>query len=235
MPSTRWGPPCSVDARPEPGRGLSPPTSPRPGHRSGGAPSSRPSSLRLGEAPMHQIPSRSAFPQVGGDLRLVGLTGFEPAASSSRTRRATKLRHSPPLPAWREARGTLPERRGDNESGMVDAWHSALPRARAGDLPAGAGSQARGHLVSRGSGRRHQVHQRGFWPTGQPHPDVGIGAHPGRDVQPGRSRVTGRGVGGVPVQGPLARAGSRSQLVASAPTPGRQICPPWVCPAITAS
>src|SRR5690349_6600549 len=26
----------------------------------------------------------------------VGLTGFEPAASSSRTRRATKLRHSPP-------------------------------------------------------------------------------------------------------------------------------------------
>jgi hypothetical protein len=26
---------------------------------------------------------------------MVGLTGFEPAASSSRTRRATKLRHSP--------------------------------------------------------------------------------------------------------------------------------------------
>jgi hypothetical protein len=26
---------------------------------------------------------------------MVGLTGFEPAASSSRTTRATKLRHSP--------------------------------------------------------------------------------------------------------------------------------------------
>ena len=29
------------------------------------------------------------------DYHSVGLTGFEPAASSSRTRRATKLRHSP--------------------------------------------------------------------------------------------------------------------------------------------
>src|SRR5690349_23729971 len=36
---------------------------------------------------------------------MVGLTGFEPAASSSRTRRATKLRHSPiaapaPIQIW---------------------------------------------------------------------------------------------------------------------------------------
>ena len=30
-----------------------------------------------------------------GNLILVGETGFEPAASSSRTKRATKLRHSP--------------------------------------------------------------------------------------------------------------------------------------------
>jgi hypothetical protein len=29
---------------------------------------------------------------------LVGLTGFEPATSSSQTKRATKLRHSPLLP-----------------------------------------------------------------------------------------------------------------------------------------
>jgi site-specific DNA recombinase len=28
--------------------------------------------------------------------KLVGVTGFEPAASSSRTTRATKLRHTPP-------------------------------------------------------------------------------------------------------------------------------------------
>src|SRR5665811_2489349 len=32
------------------------------------------------------------------ELTVVGLTGFEPATSSSQTKRATKLRHSPPLP-----------------------------------------------------------------------------------------------------------------------------------------
>ncbi len=31
----------------------------------------------------------------GRPLTLVGVTGFEPAASSSRTTRATKLRHTP--------------------------------------------------------------------------------------------------------------------------------------------
>ncbi len=35
-----------------------------------------------------KIPSQSGFP-------LVGVTGFEPATSSSRTMRATKLRHTP--------------------------------------------------------------------------------------------------------------------------------------------
>ena len=42
---------------------------------------------------------------------MVGLTGFEPAASSSRTRRATKLRHSPiagPGAAGRQARASIP-------------------------------------------------------------------------------------------------------------------------------
>ena len=34
-----------------------------------------------------------------GQAELVGLTGFEPATSSSQTKRATKLRHSPPLSA----------------------------------------------------------------------------------------------------------------------------------------
>ena len=38
------------------------------------------------------IPSQSGFP-------LVGVTGFEPATSSSRTTRATKLRHTPWLHA----------------------------------------------------------------------------------------------------------------------------------------
>ena len=35
---------------------------------------------------------------------LVGVTGFEPAASSSRTKRATKLRHTP----WQSPPGTDP-------------------------------------------------------------------------------------------------------------------------------
>lgn len=42
------------------------------------------------------------------DNLAVGLTGFEPAASSSRTRRATKLRHSPPFSGPR--RGPLNSR-----------------------------------------------------------------------------------------------------------------------------
>ena len=43
----------------------------------------------------------------------VGVTGFEPAASSSRTTRATKLRHTPPSPGQRSSRTTrasIPER-----------------------------------------------------------------------------------------------------------------------------
>ena len=39
------------------------------------------------------IPGQSGFP-------LVGVTGFEPATSSSRTMRATKLRHTPNSPDW---------------------------------------------------------------------------------------------------------------------------------------
>ena len=43
------------------------------------------------------IPSQSGFP-------LVGVTGFEPATSSSRTMRATKLRHTPIGPNSRQGR-----------------------------------------------------------------------------------------------------------------------------------
>ena len=41
--------------------------------------------------------TKKTRPKTGLDLRflLVGVTGFEPAASSSRTKRATKLRHTP--------------------------------------------------------------------------------------------------------------------------------------------
>ena len=37
---------------------------------------------------------------------MVGVTGFEPAASSSRTKRATKLRHTPWLPRMRPVEST---------------------------------------------------------------------------------------------------------------------------------
>ena len=60
---------------------------------------------------------------------MVGLTGFEPAASSSRTRRATKLRHSPPLlhqaisvrkPADWATRASIPERERAAEIALND-------------------------------------------------------------------------------------------------------------------
>ena len=53
------------------------------------------------------IPSQSGFP-------LVGVTGFEPATSSSRTTRATKLRHTPMArrPKW-----SLAHREGGLTSG----------------------------------------------------------------------------------------------------------------------
>src|SRR6476469_6117742 len=53
-------------------------------------------------------------------LRMVAVTGFEPATSSSRTKRATKLRHTPVL--------HLPRcgRRGRPEAASRDA--SAAPR-----------------------------------------------------------------------------------------------------------
>jgi hypothetical protein len=40
------------------------------------------------------IKGRLRCPQVASEL--VGVAGFEPAASSSRTKRAAKLRHTPP-------------------------------------------------------------------------------------------------------------------------------------------
>ena len=45
---------------------------------------------------MHQC--QKARLQPAPDDCSVGLTGFEPATSSSQTKRATKLRHSPPIP-----------------------------------------------------------------------------------------------------------------------------------------
>jgi hypothetical protein len=46
----------------------------------------------------------------------VGLTGFEPAASSSRTKRATKLRHSPIVGAVPTSRPSIPVTSGPQKS-----------------------------------------------------------------------------------------------------------------------
>ena len=42
-------------------------------------------------------------------LTLVGVAGFEPAASSSRTKRAAKLRHTPPPARAAPGSGSIPE------------------------------------------------------------------------------------------------------------------------------
>ena len=71
--------------------------------RSGRAPSSR--ALRAPGSPSPN--ARSGWPDsVGQPLSCVGVTGFEPAASSSRTTRATKLRHTP----WHVAEARGPQR-----------------------------------------------------------------------------------------------------------------------------
>ncbi len=92
-------------------------------------------------------------PNEGSDLsdllrdHMVGLTGFEPAASSSRTKRATKLRHSPkPMETVPErpacARiGGLPTRQngaaGPRVSRVASGRHQKRTGAK-GDVPAPA-------------------------------------------------------------------------------------------------
>ena len=87
------------------------------------------------DGPERRSSTMRAFPQgrTGPDPRrgsgpcdvlrhhMVGLTGFEPAASSSRTRRATKLRHSPIRSATDERRrstASIPERSEPSEIGL---------------------------------------------------------------------------------------------------------------------
>ena len=65
-----------------------------PGHRTAGIPAEGP-----GPGSCSPVPANGA----GGELA-VGVTGFEPATSSSRTKRATKLRHTPWLRAQRPGR-----------------------------------------------------------------------------------------------------------------------------------
>ena len=131
----------------------------------------------------------------------VGLTGFEPAASSSRTRRATKLRHSPNV--------VRPERLTS-----IGAY-----RRRLGDPQSGS---------RRLEWRGDQREQGRLGAAGDPHPDVGVGAQAGRDVQPGRARVAGPRVGRVAVQAAgaggveVAVGGQRPDRPAG--RPGRRGC-----------
>ena len=94
------------------------------------------------------VPPRAGRPRRGDAARqrragVVGATGFEPATSSSRTKRATKLRHAPRLP--RLARGPsirpreVPSRRASGPS-MPRAPRGARARrsARFSDRPAAA-------------------------------------------------------------------------------------------------
>ena len=64
--------------------------------------------------------SLSAVSQLGRDRipsELVGVAGFEPAASSSRTKRAAKLRYTPP--AWNLHRYRARLRQSSGSAGLL--------------------------------------------------------------------------------------------------------------------
>src|SRR4051812_32029824 len=112
---------------------------------------------------------------------MVGLTGFEPAASSSRTRRATKLRHSPiagpRTPSGSPAAATIPEGEGPLEIG---------PRTGR-SVPGDQGEQA------------------GLGAAGDPDPGVRAGPETRGHMQPRRARVARLGGRGMAVQALGAR------------------------------
>ena len=96
-------------------------------------------------------------------LLLVGVTGFEPAASSSRTKRATKLRHTP-----------VQHRKGSRGPGR------SRNRIRPRDHPAGSAVA------------RDERQQRRLRRAREPDPGVRRGADAGADVQPARARRPAR-------------------------------------------
>ena len=155
--------------RPAPGRSVDPQSTRR---------------KRRGTAPTRNDLSRAGRPQP--DLlaqvrlsvclrrdQLVGLTGFEPAASSSRTRRATKLRHSPMRTSW--------------------------PRP-VGPQPAQPYRSSRGVSNRRSGGPGGQGQEGCLGPAGDADAGVRAGADTRRDVQPRARGVAVAGVGRVPVE-----------------------------------
>ena len=94
---------------------------------------------------------------------MVGVTGFEPAASSSRTKRATKLRHTP----WPASHNV-----------MRPAMHETI-RARL-LAPNRVRASAVGTLGGHGQKGR-------LGPAGKPHRRIWRGPEPGRYLQPSRT------------------------------------------------
>ena len=141
----------------------------------------------------------------------VGVTGFEPAASSSRTTRATKLRHTPPSP-----RRAIPRRNWPTgqRGRAYRSGHEPLksPQAETGTK-----------VIKVASGRQAtRMRTNGLVPSPAETCSHEESGSPG--VESAGWRCS-----------PRARAGSMSQLVVSARPPGRQTCPPWVWPAMIAS
>ena len=169
-------------------------------------------------------------PEVSQDVglsveHLVGVAGFEPTTSSSRTKRATKLRHTPccsaPILAARARCCEILR--------LSPASHSWLVPASSWPSP---GSWAGTSVRSVASGR----HARRTGENGLvPRPAETCRNSPGCGSGPSRARSpwTPRRASPGQVDSPEARRRSRSQLVTRAPTPGRQIWPPCVCPART--
>ena len=111
---------------------------------------------------------------------MVGVTGFEPAASSSRTKRATKLRHTP----WQSPPGGAATQEDSRTSPPPQSVRAR--RWQRGDCDrAGPDVAPVGDCTVSGvAGDEGQ--QRRLGPAGEAHRRVGRGAEPGRDVQPGR-------------------------------------------------
>ena len=122
------------------------------------------------------------------------------------------------LPGVRRAAHRLPQ--------PADRGRRALPASRS------CSSRRRRSPSHRACGQREQA-----WPRGGRPPGSGrrgwCRARPRRAARPspGRRAASRPGGGAAPWRG----RGSRSQLVVSAPTPGRQTWPPWVWPARIAS
>ena len=150
---------------------------------------------------------------------VVGVTGFEPAASSSRTKRATKLRHTPWLsPPTRD--------RGQHENMRI-----AEPRPGPATQ---SGAASRPGVAVRTRSARGEGQQRGLGAAGEPHRRVRRRAQPGA-TRAARPRPPGRSLDGAPAapghqrETPLARSAVQVAVghqcaVERAGTAGRRAC-----------